>query len=259
MAAPAPHWLTRALLAAVCLALSFSLWRHYGPPDPRRAFPTGEIVFGVDGSHPPFALADGATLRGLEIDLARAIARELNLAPRFVNSGYYGLSDALVSGRVDAAIAGLRVEPSRTQDLRYTQAYFDAGIVIVAADGESRLALEEFAGERIAYEFASGADGLLRARQSEGFVFEPLPYELPGYALDSLRLGLAEAALVDATSWLLHRRQAPDWGSRFAYVAHEPYVIALRFDRVDAWKLLERALSALKASGELARIVDAWL
>jgi len=35
--------------------------------------------------------------------------------------------------------------------------------------------------------------------------------------------------------------------------------IALRIDRVDAWKLVDSALAALKESGELAKIIDRWL
>ena len=98
--------------------------------DRAEAFPRGEIVIGIDASYPPFAIDEGGTLTGLDIDVAEAIATEIGLPARFVNIGYYGLYDALISGKVDLLISALRVEPSRMADVLYTRHYFDNGLVL---------------------------------------------------------------------------------------------------------------------------------
>lgn len=241
-------------LALLLLALA----RHYQPPDPAVAFPTGEIVIGVDGSFPPFAFDDGGELRGLDIDLGMSLAREIGLRARFVSFSFHGLYDSLISGKVDLLISALRVEPARRDDVRYSQPYYDNGLVLVSEMGAS-VHSGELVGMRIAYEYASSAEGQIRAWQRDGLQIEELPYELPAHAFDALRFGLADGALTDATSYRLNAREQEDWQPATEYLTHDPIAIAVRKDRVDAWKLVDRALSALKESGELARIVAGWL
>lgn len=267
MAAAAAGWLKRPIalglamlaLGAIVAAALVALIRHAAPPDVRTAFPAGEIVVGVDGSFPPFALDDGETLQGLDIDLARAIARDIDLPARFLNIGYYALHDALISGRVDLLISALRVDPARMDDLRYTASYFDNGFVLITDADDSHANFDALKDARIAYEYASGAESLIRDWEADGRQLMRRPYELPQYALDALRLEQADAAIVDATTFRLYQSAHMDWSAKSEFISHDPYAIALRIDRVDAWKLVDSALAALKESGELAKIIDRWL
>jgi len=247
------------LALAAALILASLLIHRNAPPNINRAFPGGEIVVGLDASFPPFALDDGESVRGLDIDLAKAIGSELEMPVRFLNIGFYALHDALISGQVDLLISALRIDPARTQELRYTGSYFDNGLVTVTAATDRPSNLESPAKPRIAYEYASNADGQIRGWEREDRALQRLPYELPEYALDALRLGLADSAIVDATTLRLYLRARAEWGARYEYITHEPYAIAIRIDRVDAWKLVDSALAALKENGKLAKIIDKWL
>ena len=187
-----------------------------------------------------------------------ALAREIGLPARFVSISFNGLYDSLISGKVDLLISALRVEPARRDDVRYSQPYYDNGLVLASMPGGA-LQLNALAGARIAYEYASSADSQIRAWERAGIRIEKRPYELPAYALDALRFGQAAGALVDATTYRLYAKTQRDWRANVDFVAHDPYAIAARLDRSDAWQLVDSALSALKASGELARIVATWL
>ena len=267
MVATTARWLTRRktlylaipVVAAVALILAILLIRQSAPPDPSSAFPSGELVVGVDASFPPFALDDGETMRGLDIDLATAIAKALAMPVRFVNIGFYALHDALISGQVDILVSALRVDPARMDDLRYTQSYFDNGLVLVRAADAPETDIESLANARVAYEYASSADSRIRAWEQNGRAILRMPYELPRYALDALQLGLADAAIVDATTLRLYQSEHDDLRVRYEYITHEPYAIAVRIDRIDAWQLVEGAIDALKENGELAKIIDKWL
>ncbi len=267
MAATATRRLTRrkrtifALLTAALAATLFAIMliRQASAPDIDEAFPAGEIVVGVDASFPPFAFDDGRTARGLDIELASAIAAELGVPARFENIGFYALYDALISGRVDLLISALRIDRARMDDVRYTQSYYDNGLVIVMPADAPETNIESLAEARIAFEYASSADAQVRAWGEAGRAIQRLPYELPEYALDALQLGLADAAIVDATTLRLYQRETMNSTSHFEYITSDPYAIAARIDRVDAWKLVDGALAALKERGEIARIIDDWL
>ncbi len=247
------------VLGAIAAAAFAALIRHAAPPNVSSAFPAGEIVVGVDGSFPPFALDDGATLQGLDIDLAKSIARDIGLPIRFRNIGFYALHDALISGQVDVLISALRVDPARMDDLRYTASYFDNGLLLVTDADDMAAQPDALDKARIAYEYASSAESHIRAWEEDGRNLSRRPYELPQYALDALRLGQAEAAIVDATTFRLYQSARNGWSAKSEFITHDPYAIALRIDRVDAWKLVDSALAALKESGELGRIVDGRL
>ena len=254
-----PQRLLRSLTLALPLVLlAVAILRHYQPPDPAVAFPAGEIVIGVDGSFPPFAYDDGGELRGLDIDLGKALAHEIGLPARFTSISYNGLYDALITGQVDLLISALRVAPARRDDVRYSQPYYDNGLVL-ASDYGAPIDSDALAGQSIAYEYASSADSQIRAWERAAVGVDRLPYELPAYALDALRYGLADGALTDATAFRLYAREHEDWRPNMEFVTHDPFAIAVRRDRVDAWKLVDGALTALKDSGELDRIVAIWL
>ncbi|MCY4060756.1 MAG: ABC transporter substrate-binding protein [Chloroflexi bacterium] len=253
------RFLAIPLAVALAAILAVVLIPPERTPTISSAFPAGEIIVGVDASFPPFALDDGETIAGLDIDLAHALAAELNLPVRIRNIGFYALHDALLSGQVDILVSALRIDPARMDDLRYAGSYFDNGLVLVTAAEDPVSDIKSLANSRIAYEYASSAEGQVRAWEEEGQSIARRPYELPEYALDALQLGLADAAIVDATTLRLYLGARHDWTARYEYITHEPYAIAVRIDRVDAWKLVDGAVSALQENGELARILDKWL
>ena len=250
--------LTRTLATVAIVGLLAAVWQHYQPPNREIAFPAGEIRIGVDASFPPFAFIQSGALAGLDIDLAEAIAAEIGLPVRFVNVSFYGLYDALKTGEADLLVAALTVDQARTAQVRYTTPYYDDGLVLVVAPGEPTLRPNSLPGVAIAYEYASRADSQIRKWETEGQMIMRRPYELPDYALDALRLGHAMAALVDATTLRLYASGRPDWEHQVHNVSHEPYAIAVRIDRDDAFKLIDRALGKLKETGELARMVERW-
>ena len=100
---------------------------------------TGELRVGLDASFPPFESLDAnGNIVGFDPDLARAIAGKLGAEPVFVNIGFDGLYDALLADRVDVIISGLPYDPRRTQDVIYSQPYFNAGqVLVVRADDET--------------------------------------------------------------------------------------------------------------------------
>lgn len=255
--------LTLVLLLIAGASLFLYAARLARPPDIATAFPRGFIVVGVDASLPPFAIDDGEAVSGLDIDLARAIAQALELPVRFVNISYYGLYDALKSAEVDLLVSALRVEAARAQDLRYTRHYFDNGLMLVKQGSEASAPLGDLSdnlqGQKVAFELGSQADARLRQLEELHGPVTRLPYELPSYALDALRLEQADAAIVDATALRLYQRRYADWRIAEEYLTRDPYAIAARRDNRGAWQLVDAALATLKENGELAKIIAKWL
>jgi ABC-type amino acid transport substrate-binding protein len=244
-------------LGAFLFALRWTSVERPGPPV-KELFPYGELRIGVDASYPPFAVATENDLFGFEVDLGRALAARLGLPVRFVNMGFDGLYDSLKADQVDVVIATLRVELHRTGDVRYTHPYYNAGLVLVTSQPNlSRMA--DLSGRSLAYEFGSEADIVARRWLRKIRAFETRPYELPEHALDAVRLGLADAALVDATSARLYLRKQADWRAQLNYVTEGWYVGAVRIDRGATWRAVNDALQSLVDDGTVNAILKQWL
>ena len=244
------------------LSVAYSMYKAYKaslPPDPDRAFPYQEIRIGVDASFPPFAVDNGESVYGLDIDLGYAIGEQIGFPVQFVNMGFDGLYDSVIANQVDIVISALRVDPSRMAEVRYTQHYFDDGLVLVTLADSPITMMEFMEGYRIAYEFGSIADAEVRIWEQRIGRMEHKPYELPQFALDAVRLEHADAALVDATSYRLYLRENPNWEAQHRYITQEVYAVAVRIDRLDTWKMVNFAIQSLKESGELDRIIADWL
>ena len=257
--------LTVLVVASVALwALAGALfavrWASVPRPVPpsRSLFPYGEMRIGVDASSPPFAAVSADGLFGLEVDLGQALAEQIGVPLRFVNMGFDGLYDSLRADQVDIVIAQLLFDPMLTRAVRYSRPYYNAGLVLVSPAARPVLSMAALPGRALAYEFGSEADAEARRWLRRVLPFEQRPYELPSFALDAVRLGQADAALVDAASAHLYLRDYPDWKAEISRVTDSLYVIASRADRPALAEHVNAALDALEADGRLARLIARW-
>jgi ABC-type amino acid transport substrate-binding protein len=186
----------RVIISVILLAFAAFMsvygmyqWYKSRPPTREQAFPGGEMVVGVDASFPPFAVDNGESLYGLDIDLAQALGTEMEIPVRFVNMGYDGLYDAVIDGQVDVVISALLVNPARTQEVRYTRPYFDNGLTLITPKDSPIDKMQHLPGHALALEYGSVAQGEAHFWLRRLEAFAVLPYELPSDALDAVRVG----------------------------------------------------------------------
>jgi ABC-type amino acid transport substrate-binding protein len=89
--------------------------------------------------------------------------------------------------------------------------------------------------------------------------FETRPYERPEIALDAVRLGEADAALVDTISARRYAEVHPGWASVQHSVTHRGFVIATEVHRTETLRVTDRALANLLTEGLVSAIIDRWL
>ncbi|PJF30025.1 MAG: hypothetical protein CUN52_05355 [Phototrophicales bacterium] len=229
------------------------------PPDVAPAFPHGVIRIATEASYPPYSQDIGGELVGIDIQIGRALAEQIGLPVKFVPLGIDALYDALKNDHVDLIISALQPEDIMRSEVRYTLPYFDDGLVMVSNANMPIDDWSQLAGGGIAYEFGAYADEIIRAWSRRVRPFDKMPYELPEYALDAVRLNMARAALVDATTLGLYRREYPDWAVHVVYITSKPYTIAVRMDREKSFITTNDALKNLLDNGTIARILNDWM
>lgn len=218
-----------------------------------------DFYVGIDPNYPPFAMWTPERIEGLEADIARELGARLGVETSLLIMGYDGLYDALFTGTVDIVIAGLTVDPVRDAWVHYTAPYFDAGQVLVSRREASYQHIRELDGKTIAVEIASPGDLAARQWQRRLRTLDIVPVTLPDEALDAVRQGDVDAALVDTVSVRQYLDDHADLVMAEKTTAPEPFVIAMRDDSFRLIEAVEEALDAMRRDGTLEELIAYWL
>ncbi|MDX1687738.1 MAG: transporter substrate-binding domain-containing protein [Candidatus Promineifilaceae bacterium] len=240
------------LLASGCREPQGATWQ--------RIEESGVLRVGVDPTYPPFAVAEGGDVRGLDADLARAVAADLGLEAQFTYFGFDGLYDALATEQVDVLISAMVVAPHRMKDFAYSDPYFNAGQLLLTPAGETEIEeMRDLRGRTVAVEL--GSPGHMAANQWQRRVPDLTVnrYDTPDAALDAVAAGRAEAAIVDGISARLYLGANDGVQVAGDPVTVEPYAMVVRIEDELLLEKLNESLDRLQESGRLDRMIRRWL
>ena len=85
---------------------------------------------------------------GFEVELARALAKEMGREIRFKQYDFSSLTDGLLRGDFDMAMNGLEITPNRKDKVRFCRPYYIYKLQLVVREDEKRFStLEELKGK----------------------------------------------------------------------------------------------------------------
>lgn len=258
-----PH--RRALAALVCalFVLAGCERRDAGPSALQRILSSGELRAGTTADVPPLTMRDrDGQLMGLEVDLVRALAENMNLKVTFVEIPFAELIPAIERGEIDLAIAGMTITPERNARVAFAGPYLISGNTLLArkrelADTEDTAQLDD---PKLSF-------ATLDSSTSERFVRARLPkarlVTLPDNesGVKALLSGQVDGVIADLQVCTIARWRNPDVELylRYAPFTTEPLGIALPPDAPLFLNLVTNYLNTLEETGELAQLKARWL
>ncbi len=253
-------FLTLTLLLMVTAALAEA---SVGAEDPaiKAILSRGKLMVGVKADVPKFGYQElGADFEGLEIDLAKALAKKLLGDENAV--GFTAVTAAtrgplLDTGELDAIIATFTIKPDRILQYEFSKPYFVDAIGLLVKKDSGIAGFADLNGKNIGVAQSATTKAALEAAGAEkGYTLNFL--EFPSYpdikaALDSGRIdcfSVDKAILmgyVDDTVTLL-----PD------SFASQPYGVAVKKGNTELMGVIDGLIADLRASGELNALVAKW-
>jgi lysine/arginine/ornithine transport system substrate-binding protein len=95
-----------------------------------------EIKFGVDATYPPFeSMSPSGQFVGFDIDLGKAICKELKVKCVFVSQGFDGIIPALQARKFDAILSSMTVTPARSQQIDFSSEMYNEPTSLIAKKG----------------------------------------------------------------------------------------------------------------------------
>jgi polar amino acid transport system substrate-binding protein len=229
-------------------------------PAPLPAQPTLRV--GVAAEAPPLAFIDAGVLKGLTVELAQALARALGRTARLEVLARPRLLAALRGGRIDLMLAGLSPAEQQALGLAASSPVLSIGqMALLRAQDLTRFPRTVdllTTKARVGYERGTAGARLVQ-EQMPGAERVPLPNAEMGLA--ALRHGDIDVLIHDATTvWRVAADPAEQQlVARFEPLTDEALAWMLRAEDRALGQAVDAALTELRATGELTRLINRWI
>ena len=225
----------------------------------------GTLIVASAYPDPPFDIVENGAESGFDIELMRAICRQLGvtLRPvRYSGDDFNGIFDGLAKRSYDAVISGTTITPERSARVRFSQAYleFNQGVAVNRRLTPSVASTADLRGLTAGIQSGNTSDYVARRLQAEGAIagIKYYPYHGIAAVLDDLeagRIGLV-IKLFPVISWLVKERA--QLAVALQVPTHEKLGIAFAKDNEGLCDAVNRALATVRANGEFARLEARW-
>jgi lysine-arginine-ornithine-binding protein len=243
---------------AIFLLLLFLPLPTFAQSALERVRQSGELRIGTDATYPPFESAEGGEFEGFDIELGKAIARELGVRVRFINSGFDGIFPALQNGTFDAVMSSVTITPERSASMLFSDPYYDSGQLIAVNENTQGINTpDDLKGKRVGVQINTTAQYELEKKEG----VDVAKYNSIDLALLDLRNRRIDAVVGDAPVlkyMILGRKSFPELKTVGRRFTDEKFGIAFAPESEDLQRAVNAALKKIKETGEYDQIHERW-
>ncbi len=194
---------------------------------------------------------------GFDMDLARAIGKQMGCKVEIVNMGFDALIPALNANNIDMAAAGMSITDERKQAVSFSEPYYTSGLIImVKKDNDSIKSVKDLEGKRIAVQI--GTTGEQKARSIKGA--KVTAFNTNTEAAMELKNKGVDAVINDSpvVGYYLAQGGNADAKTVGEIMEAEQYGLAVKKGNDKLAADINKALGELKKSGEYDKIYKTW-
>jgi polar amino acid transport system substrate-binding protein len=219
----------------------------------------GYLLWGSDAEGgAPYVFPDPknpSRLIGFEVDLAKAIARELGVEARQSQNAWDSLIPALMRGDFDIVMNGIEITPQRKAEVLFSHPYYVYTEQLVVRKNETAIRdTKDLKGKKVGTLSGTTAQGILEGIggvEVKVYSGQVEPYE-------DLALGRLDAVLLDLPIAAYYGKPNPKLRYAGAPMGEGFYGIAMRKAEGDLKEKIDGILEKLLRTGELRRIYEKW-
>jgi polar amino acid transport system substrate-binding protein len=221
---------------------------------------SGPLKVGIATDAPPLAYTKDGKLSGLEVQFAAGLAESLERKLEVVELPRADLSDALLDGKIDIAMAGMTVAEAHAHKLATSNSYLISGqIALVHLDDFKLLGTgpANLTGTnvRIGVVGDSSGDNLMRSLKPKGTInrFPSAPEAVQALIANSIDVFIFD---LPANSYYASLYVDKGLTPGVIPLIREPLVWAVRPDDDDMRKSANAYLAGIEKSGELQKMLE---
>ncbi|MCX7780886.1 MAG: basic amino acid ABC transporter substrate-binding protein [Negativicutes bacterium] len=217
------------------------------------------LKVGAETTFPPFEFQDEKTKEytGFDIDLMKAIAKQMGYEMQIQSMGFDALIPALEAGQIDVIASAMTITEERAKKVTFSKPYYKSGLsIVVKSDNNTIKTFKDLEGKRIAVQIGTtGADEAKKIKDAK--VRE---YNSTSEAFLELKAGGVDAVVNDlpVNQYYLAQGGAKDAKAVGEILNAEEYGIAIAKKNKDLADKVNNALEEIKKNGEYDKIHEKW-
>ena len=195
--------------------------------------------------------------QGFDMDLIRAIGKEMGYDVEIQNLGFDGLIPALQGKNIDAIISGMSINDERKQNVLFSDPYYQSGLTMVVRDNETAIkSFQDLKGKKVAVQI--GTTSADEVKKIDGVEIKEL--NTPADCFMELKAGGVDAGGNDrpVNDYYITKNNAQGVKALEEKLTAEDYGIAIGKDNKELQQKVNDALKKLKENGEYDKIFAKW-
>ena len=195
--------------------------------------------------------------QGFDMDLIRAVGKEMGREVEIQNISFDGLIPALQAKNVDVIISGMTINDERKQSVLFSDPYYQSGLTMVVRDNEESIKkFQDLKGKKVAVQI--GTTSAAEVKKIEGVEVKEL--NTPADCFMELKAGGVDAVVNDSpvNDYYIQKSGATGVKALEEKLTAEDYGIAMGKDNAELQKQVNEALKKLHENGEYDKIFAKW-
>ena len=246
-------------IAAVIAACVFAMMSLVGCGGEKQGESSKVLKVGSTIDFAPFEFQDEKEkeYQGFDMDLIRAIGKEMGRTVEISNIGFDGLIPALEAKNIDVIISGMTITEERKGKVAFSDPYYQSGLTMVVREDDNTIhTFKDLEGKRIAVQIGTTSANEVKKLQN----VDVKEYNTPADCFMELQTGGADAVVNDrpVNDYFIKESGAKGVKALEERLTAEDYGIAMGKDNTELQKELNAAFQKVKESGEYNKIYAKW-
>ncbi len=221
----------------------------------------GVLRYASDITQEPMCYADqNGNPVGLDIEVMRRVAYELNMEFKFISMNFGSLIEALLAEKTDAVGGAMSITEERKKRVDFAECYYEGGLSILAGKPTEKSApgiteISQLNGKRV---------GILSGTTLDTVIKERLPQSTPIYFNSftdlpvALSAGKIDAFLTEQPVFRLMQKKYPTMTALPQQLSNDEYAFIFSMSNTALCDEFSRQIKAMKADGTLKKLDDKW-
>ena len=213
------------------------------------------IKFSTSAEYPPFEYHENGEIKGFDIDLAKAIAKELGKEAKFEDMQFSSVLLALQDTSVDAAISTITITKDRQNNFDFSEPYYVESMAMVFVKDKPILDKSQLSKKKIACQLGTTMEIWLKSNYSDVKI---IAMNNNNQAIEALKVGHVDGVLIDQMQGKVFSNKNSNLDYTIIGQSETGYGIAFKKNS-PLKEQVNKALKALESNEELEKLKKKWL
>ena len=233
-----------------------------------------KLVMATNATFPPYEYMQGTEYKGIDIEIAQAIAAKLGRTLEIANVEFDTIIGGVQTGKYDMGMAGMTVTPKRQESVNFSASYATGIQVVIIREDSEYQDLDDFFNLDEEGNWVSVKEGVKVGVQqgTTGDIYASCPVDEWGFgeenvvkykngpdAVAALLQGRISCVIIDnepAKAYVANNQGLKITETEYA---NEDYAICVAKENTELLAQIDQALAELTADGTIAAIIEKYI